>query len=432
MQTLRIMCIRKTENLDYTLSNYNTFYLILKELQKKFNTKELWLVEIGGSTKKKYEEIINVYNIFSFDHFGEVIDTLKPDLVITIGGDYEYLERSMLKAAASKGVPSVDITSTVIEQGYFTKEYSKGIFSGRINALRDHGRNILRKYLFLIKTLWNTNYGISYIIKTVIKDLYLPFTTFVPRYNFGGGSINIVSTPAWVDFLVKKGIEKNKIMVTGECSMDPIYFKIKLKEEEFNINKPTVFERQPLQILFITTQMVEHGYWRPYMRDNVVTSVVKGIKEKLGNTAVLRIKIHPVSENIKTYKDLVSRIAPETEIIQHGDLLQLISKADIIIGFGITSAYFQAFLLHKPLFLMNFYNEEPTRNIYFREKIAVECKSIEDLLYFITTKSYLKIDQQEQTRILTKIFYKFDGRCSERAANYIINLLYTYNKIEAQ
>lgn len=424
------MCCRKTETLDYTLSNYNTFYLLVKELQKKFNIKQLWLVEEGGNSDKKYDEKVDVYNIFSFDHFGEIIDVLQPDLVITIGGDYEYLERSMLKAAAAKDVPSVDITSTVIEQGYFTREYSRGIFSGRINALRDHGKNILRKYIFLIKTLYKTNYGIFYVIKSVIKDIYLPFTTFVPRYNFGGGSINIVSTPDWFDFLLKKGIDKSKIVVSGECSMDPIYHKIKTMNASLYAKDTIEIKMNPITILFITTPMVEHGYWKPAMRDRIVISVVDGIKRWFGNTVKLIIKIHPVSENIDVYHKLVRNIAPDTEIVQQGDLLQIIARSDIVLGFGITSAYFQAMFLQKPIFLMNFFNEDPRRNVYFREKIAVECKTIDELINYLRNGTYHRVNDHEQEKIIEKIFYKFDGKCSARAANHITNLLTEYNKID--
>ncbi|MDF0681309.1 MAG: hypothetical protein P0116_10120 [Candidatus Nitrosocosmicus sp.] len=362
------MCCRKTETSDYSLSNYNTFYLLVRELQKKFSIKQLWLVEEGGNLNKKYDAQRDIYNVFSFHHFGEIIDVLQPDLVITIGGDYEFLERSMLKAAAAKGIPSVDITSTVIEQGYFTKEYSSGIFSGRINALRDHGKNILKKYIFLIKTLYKTNYSVIYILNCILKDAYLPFTTFVPRYNFGGGSINIVSTPDWVKFLMSKGIDKNKIVVSGECSMDPIFHRVKLFKKEDGRKRVSNLTNRPMQILLVTTQMVEHGYWKPYMRDTVVTAIVRGFKEEFGNNVVIKIKIHPVSENKETYSRLIRGIAPETEIHQQGDLVELIANSDYVVGFGITSAYFQAFLLRKPLFLMNIFKEESERNVYFREK----------------------------------------------------------------
>ena len=423
------MCCRKTESSDYTLSNYNTFYLILKQLQKKYQINELWVVEEGGSNSRKYDESISIYNIFSFNHFGELIDILEPDLVISIGGDFEYLERSMLKAAASRGIPSVDITSTVVEKGYFTKEYSTGILSGRINALKDHGKNILKKYSYLVKTLYGTGYGIGYILKTFAKDVYLPLTTFVPRYNFGGGSINIVSTPSWIEFLERKGICRDSIVVTGECSMDAVYEKLAIVKqgasEENRIKTPGT----PTQILFITSPMVEHGYWKPEMRNECVLAVIKSVKKEFGKEVYIRIKIHPVSEKLEFYRKLIESVDPNIEIIQKADLISLIAESDIIIGFGATSAYFQAMLLRKPLILVNFFNEDSLKNIYFREKIAIECKNTDELVDCIRKRSSIQITDENLDNIIEKVFYKFDGKCSERAADQIITLLKKYNKI---
>lgn len=422
LQTIKVMCCRKTENQEYTLSNYNTFYLLLKSLQKKYNTKEIWIVEIGGSTEKKYDENVNTYNIFSFNHFGEILDILKPDIVISIGGDYEYLERSMLMAASKKGIPSVDITSTVIEQGYFKKEYSRSIVSGRIRAILDHGKNIIRKYFFLLKTLYYTNYNFLYIIKTIIKDIYLPFTTFVPRYNFGGGSINLVSTPSWIDFLEKKGIDKNKIIVTGECSMDPLYYKIFDIEKGIN-NYEIDNTNKLLEILIITSPMVEHGYWKPSMRDEVISRVIQSIRENFDKNTVIKIKIHPVTETIETYSNIIRNFDYDIKIIQKADLLSLIKTADLIIGFGVTSAYFQAILLKKPVILINLFDEELEKNIYLREKLVAECKDISELTELINKRNNFVNTDEVINRVIEKVFYKFDGKCSERAADSIISIL---------
>ncbi|MBA3750498.1 MAG: hypothetical protein H0X03_06340, partial [Nitrosopumilus sp.] len=208
------MTIRKHEKMDYTLTNYRSFYSIINVIRTKIPVKELWVVQNGGSTSKKYDDDIDTYNVFSFNDFNEIMNILKPDLVISIGGDFEYLERSMLKAASAKGIPAVDMISSVIELSYFKRGNSSGIIPGRIDAIRDHGKNIVRKYFFLIKTLFRAGYGTRYILRMIIKDLYLPLTTFVPRYNFGGGDINIVNTPYWIDHLVKKGIDKSTIVVT--------------------------------------------------------------------------------------------------------------------------------------------------------------------------------------------------------------------------
>jgi hypothetical protein len=190
--------------MNYELSNYSSFYSIVKELEKVFSVEVLWVVENGGYNLKRYQDGINVYNVFSYKNYNEIIDELKPDIVMTIHGDQGYLERSLLRASLYAGIPSVDIISSVIELNYFRRKISLGILMARLNAIRDHGRILVKKYLFLLRTLYSANYGIKFIITMIIKDMYVPLITFIPRYNYGGADLNIVNNSDWVNLIVEK------------------------------------------------------------------------------------------------------------------------------------------------------------------------------------------------------------------------------------
>jgi hypothetical protein len=422
------MTIRKHEKKDYTLTNFRTFYSIVEVIQKKMPIKSIWMVQHGGSIKKEYDPNIDTYNVFGYSDFIEIIDTLKPDLVVTIGGDFEYLERSMLKAAKSRGVPTVDIASSIFEQSYFKKDFSGAMIKGRLYAIADHGKLILKKYFFLLRTLYKGGYGLKYILSTIKKDLYLPFSSFVPRYSFDGGDLNIISTPDWLDILTNKGISRDRITITGECSMDDVYRDL-VNIEVQNIQNIQTLDHNKLKIIFLTTPMVEHGYWTAKMRDELVAKVVKDLRDNFGDKIDLKMKIHPVNESPSEYRAILKDIYPDIEIIQQTKLIKLLMDFDIVIGFGISSAYFQALLLKKPIYIMNIYNENITRNIFIRENIVTECKSVEDLINKLKNKSFHPITQQKLDSIINKVFYKFDGRCTERASEAIIHLLKKYGKI---
>jgi hypothetical protein len=410
--------------MDYSSTNYRTFFSIVEVLGKRIPIKDLWMVHNGGSKLKEYDDNVGVYNVFAFSDFVEIMEILKPDLVISIGGDFEYLERSMLKAANAKGIPTVDIVSSVYELSYLEKGDSNTIFSGRLYAITERGRYILSKYIFLIKTLYRASYGIRYILTTILKDIYLPLTTFVPRFNFGGGNLNIVPTPDWVSILSKKGIKRDDIVVTGECSMDSVFYDLNNRTLAISNNS----KAEKLRILFITSPMVEHGYLKSTLRDELIKNVFKALRDNLGRSTELKIKIHPVNEKMDTYKNLIKDIDPEIPIIQKGNLLDLLENTDIVIGYGFTSAFLQAVLLRKPVILLNFFNDT-YKNIYIRENLISECTSAEELVDMINKNSYKINDDITLNKFIQKVFYKFDGKCTERAADAIFGMLKAHNKI---
>lgn len=426
MQQLRVLCVRKSADDNYKLSAQRSLQSILDALRRRMEVKEIWIVLSWEQASKKRDDIIDVYDAFSFSDGEEVIRILRPDIVI-ISNDYEYIQRSILKAAAHKGIPTVCLVSSAFGIMELSDGSSRRKVVGTLQLLKDHPMSIIKRYSFLIKTLFRTGYGLGHIARTIAKDIYLPFVPQTSRYRFGGGDLNIVSTPLWEDFLVKIGIDRRRVVVTGDISMDAIHQKLADMNQE-----PTRHSHGKIEILFITSPMVEHGLWSEDMRVQVVTGVVTIIREQLREDANLRVKIHPTSESLDVYVRLIHSIDKSVEIIQKADLLPLINNSDIVVCFGHSSAMLEAVLLRKPLIIMNLFNEGTTKNYYLREKIAKECRSTGELLRFIKDKNYTVVESGHLDAFLTKYFYLFDGMCSERAANHIISLLVKQGRAVSQ
>lgn len=418
MRPLRVISVRNDEADIYKKSFVRGFFSILKSLRKSMEIKQIWIVTNGGSFSKTYDDNIDIYNAFSFSDANEVIERLDPDLVM-VPGDYEYLCRSILKAAVHKGIPTVNVLSSTFEIRLLENSYDKQRVIGRLELLRTDKRRIIRKYVFLLKTLLHARYGTGYIIRTIIRDAYFPFISWEPRYRFGGGDLNIVSTPMLADVLEKHDIDRSKIAVTGDVGMDAIY------DDLTRLPRKTMRDNNKVEVLFITDSMVEHGYWTAGMRKEIVTTVVRAINEQLRNEASLRLKIHPSSERLSVYRQLVDPIDPSIEIIQHGDLLSLINDSDVVVTFGVSSGLFEVLLLEKPMYFMNIFDEDTSKNIFLKEKVATECKTTEALISEIRNRTYYRIDSRRVHSLLEKYTYKFDGKCSERAASHIISLLNT-------
>jgi hypothetical protein len=221
---------------------------------------------------------------------------------------------------------------------------------------------------------------------------------------------------------MKKGISRDNIRVIGDISLDDLYLKLQ------TINKKKFKQDQVLSILFVTSQMVEHGYWLPWMRERVVTEVVTSIKMNFPDTRLL-IKIHPIREKMEDYRIIINKIDPTIRISQDSDLTQLIEDADLVIGFGITSAYFQALFLEKPVLLMNLFNEDVSQNVYCREKLITECKTSDELVNHIRNSTYVIPEKGKFEQLINRLFYRFDGKCSERAVDLILSHLQNKNNM---
>lgn len=423
MKNLRVLSIRQCEDDNYQTSSLRGHTAVIDSLRKYIDVTEMWVVEKGGSFSGKYIPGVFVYNVFSFKNAIEALERLQPEVILVYNGDFEFLSRSLLKAGSHKGVPSVDIRFSDFDvNSSESKNLAGAKVLNRICTLSRKGRMITRKYLFLLRTLNKSGSTLWDTTKTIFKDFYLSFAYWSPMYQFGGADLNIVSTPEWLNLVLRKGIPRNKIAVTGDISMDSIFehlSRIKRYRDRAQSNQSKV------EILFITDSMVEHGYWSPQQRDRLVTSVVRNVEKELGSKANLRVKIHPTSESLGTYTNLLSPIDPSLKIIQNSDLILLIDESDIIITFGFSSAILQAILLGKPVYLMNIYaNNKLPENPFVQEEVVVECQSINELMDKIKRPNYAGVKDERLQMFIEKYLYRFDGKCGERAAKYILSMLH--------
>lgn len=415
MRTLRVMMVSNHADKDYKANLFKGIYSVLNALRKTAYVEEVWMVQNGGSYVGSYETGIEDYNAFSFSNANEIMEKLRPDIVL-VTGDYEFLARSILIAANKYRIASVLILSA----SYYSAFESIGatrIFLGRIHLLKERGKSILRRYFFLLKTLFHSDHSIFQLIRIVARDCYTPMISMEPRHRFGGKfalwDLAIVSNIETKDLLIGNGINEEKIIVAGDCSMDEIYHKIK-KMQQTTISTHN--------ILFITTAMVEHGYWTPNMRRELVSKVVHSMKQRSMSSRLV-FKIHPTSEQIEIYQEIVHDIDPAVKIIQNADILELISNSEVIVTYGQSTAIFYALLLSKPVIVLNIFAEDIADNRYLSERVVLECRDAEELIRIIDGKTYEELISPDLNAFIKNTIYLFDGKCGERAANHILSFL---------
>ena len=119
---------------------------ILSSLRKKMNLQEIWIVTHGGSTSKIYEKDTNAYNVFNFKNAKELLEKLKPDILLMTSS--EYICYSLMLAARKLNIPSVFLDSGIL---YSTEKSSlSNTFQKGFTQIRLSGNDFLRKYIFYL------------------------------------------------------------------------------------------------------------------------------------------------------------------------------------------------------------------------------------------------------------------------------------------
>ena len=115
---------------------------ILESLKKNIKLHEIWIVTHGGSNSKIFKEDIDAYNVFNFNDAKELLENLKPDILLMTSS--EYICYSLMIAAKKLNIPSVFLDSGIL---YSTEKSSlSNTFQKRLSQVRLSGNDFFKKY----------------------------------------------------------------------------------------------------------------------------------------------------------------------------------------------------------------------------------------------------------------------------------------------
>ena len=105
--------------------------------------------------------------------------------------------------------------------------------------------------------------------------------------------------------------------------------------------------------------------------------------------------------------------------------MELINQADIVISLGDSGSLYTVARLKKPLILMNLFDNDW---FFANQKFVNNCKSIEEMIKYLKNKDFTK-NAKDYDTFIDEFMPKFDGKCGERAANHIFELLQDKDKL---
>lgn len=411
------------------ITNYTTilFRNVLPILQKRVDTQIFWAVHDNFSTQiNESNEKESILKISDFQNAVDMIKFVKPDLIFIIPGvsapDYAfYMAAKFLNIKIVGGQISGPFFSPVGKKNRFRTYFSQSLQKTTIVKNNSKEKKILKsqvlwkKYVFLFNTMKNVNMT-SYEKIHEFSEFILAHTSW--RYlakfisKFKCDTIFIDSKKE-LNKKIQEGYEKKSLVITGNPSYDQAIKKInEIVIERNNIKK--------IKILFLTVNLENQGgRWTRGGRNFMLKKILKFCSS--GNY-LLSVKIHPTSENLDEYKNIISSIDSKILIYQKEDLVDCLKDVDVVISMSASTAGLISLLLKKPMIIWNYFNVK--NDLFLDNEIALKCKNIEKFSDYV--KDVLEVNpasEEKLQKVVSDVMYKADGKASERIAQEILKLI---------
>jgi len=412
-----------TRHYDLDSSHFTNIWLdsILPELSKFFIVKITWFCyyyeKSPISSKETDDEIIQIQE---FDNAMDVIEKIKPDLIID--NEFPTLIDLAFFVASRNNVAFIRKWKNVREIKASFKNTVLGfnsIFDSNVyadkndnNKFMKRGRFFLRKYIFFINTIMKSKISFSEKLTFFLISIKWhlrpddPFTH--PKLQ---SDLELLNAEWLVPFLTKRGYVNTKLVVTGLPDLDSIIKKTKMNS--------SVKSEKRLKILFAPTQIYEGKIYEKIKHETIKNIIQKITQHK--NQFTLSVKLHPTSQNFEEYQKIIHEIDDSIEIFQKGDLEKFVIESDLVISYGFTSAFVYPFVAKKPVILCNFYDMEFVDNF---EDILFYCKNPDKLVETVLIAHQTNFEKYDSIgKYLEQCNYKFDGLSSMRIVNAIKQLI---------
>ena len=340
---------------------------------------------------------------------------IMPDIVIA-GGDQEFVRRATLYAAEYLGIPTL-----VLQIGINSDTHNRVRIATKRTAYRllHHGSQIIRKYMYLLRTVQAAEWGLLDILKMIIKDIRIAFS--VDDFNGGSGSGTIAVSGIWDKrTIISRGANPDRIVITGNPMIGKAH-KLSVTKLEALKSSLGIPARSRI-LLLLTCAQVEHGFWSTDRRTQFLSQVIDSVNPYFDLGMHMIIKIHPM-ENIEDYQFIRSS---NITVVQDVSLTGVIQISDLVMVGGYSTTVLDAAVLRKPVLLLNLFNEVVAIP-YEKMGIALEVDSAASLHYHIgditQCTELVKLLKRNTESFLKDNKELVDGKAMERLGNLITALV---------
>jgi hypothetical protein len=403
------------------------FKLIHDELNKKIKSKIIWVVL---EPEKKYffdDDFCKITYLTNYSNSLKLLKSLSPDFIIVDTG-LETIQYSLSLSARYLNIPIISFSGAKIQSFSAVKKGSYHIFrrffSSGVPTDTEKERKFMRrgkfmvfKYLFYVKTQTAIDRNFLKITSEFFKDLYQFLFNKPPRANLITDLV-LLHYENQIELLKKFGFDENKLTMIGNPLLDKI-------QDNFQKFEPVKNNSKRIKILVVTDSLYEHGIWSYNQRNNFLNSLFSELSKY--SEIDFSLKIHPSAEQRDFYINLLGKLNLNIKIFQSEELLKIISKFDLVISYGASTSHseisfcgMKLILLDSTVDLIPF----PLITEGVESGHVVKCTNISELYPMILKLKNKDLEiSRDFIESKKKLFYKLDGKSTERAANAIVNLV---------
>jgi hypothetical protein len=399
---------------------------ILSALKEKFTLTVVWIIFQPTSFESYFYKDYQVIDYRKYQNSVDAIDKIQPDLILNevrlgINGISFGISSHYRK------IPCITITPTGKSEFFSTTFSTKSnlnlIFSDKVIADISNQKPkkfamikySIHRYIFLLKSLKKSNYGIIDILKFI--SFYPRFQIFSKTYpslhKITAGNLNFCFNEHWFSRLLDAGFNKSNILLVGDPAFDTLYLE-SLDRSSSKISS------EKIRILFCPTPMHEHGWLSKNDEDNLILKIINKILKN--PNFEISLKIHPSSSSYVEYESLLKSSSKHIKLYQKENIMSLLQNFDIMLTYGSSNVILNGILSNKPVILFN-YKKKNKLSRLSNSEIIKECNGISELnSTLLSSKKNDILDDTFNNYIKSQIGI-FDGKNSKRIASHIEKLL---------
>lgn len=376
---------------------------------------------------EKFEEILNISD---YNNALEVLEKIQPDCVLANNNKYAVIDYSFCLAANFLNIPLINykvVDLSEFESGRnlsqiknnFLRNYQKIRLTDEItNKKRRSFIDFKNKFLFNTEKKIGKNNSVK--MKSQIENILFHLVGDPKKRFTDLADLQLVNNEIWWQVLTNAGINKKKMILTGNPYWDTLY-QIN-KEKKFS-KEP--ISKKPIRILVLTTPILEHGHWTEDERREFFQKLINNLENQ--KDFEFAFKIHPSSEKIETYEGYLKKFGCNARIFQKEPFWDIIDEFDIIISYGYTTTHSEIALIGYRLILLETeqdFRKMPLIDSAMKSGFVKKCENLNELSKIIldTTREEIQFDKNHEKEI-EKILYKFDGNSGKRAADAIKDII---------
>lgn len=390
-----------------TKPELETIKFIIKELLDDNNTYHFFI--ISDADKSLIRELINytpkiqVINIL-YGNVRKFLRSMKIDLICT-AHDSSFLSFLFILASKKEKIPTIYIPHGIISEMPRSKKEAINVL------LKHHFKDIIKYTKFFLLS--------GCFLEALRIWLYKILSS---RYSVPIWNKICVSGPAIKERLIREGIPREKIIVTGQPRFDKL-ISLKNQDVKEKIYKKLGIRNEKKLILLTTQPFVEDKFWTKRDRENFIATIVKSLQNL--PQCYLVIKVHP-RESITSYQSILNKLKVKYPIIKNQiSLHELLKSCDLMITVSSTTAL-EAMILDKSVITINL-TGKPDPVPYAKFGAAIGVYKAEDLIPAIRNVLYNKELQKKLIKARKSFVYRYayiqDGKATKRVIKIIKQIL---------